>query len=106
MEGDQLKKRLNIGVVLSWITIILFLVFFCIPPIGHFIQYDLGVFPVAFFVYYFLVVILGITSILVSWYEGASGRARKAPLYLMPIVVVVIIFSILMFPLMLAGIGG
>ena len=106
MEGDQLKKRLNIGVVLSWITIILFLVFFSIQPIGYFLQYSVNDFTAVFFACYFSIAILGVTSILISWYEGASGKAEKAPAYLMPIVFVIILFSIAMFFFMLMGVQG
>ena len=106
MEGDQLKKRLNVGVVLAWITIILFLVFFCIPPIGYFLQYAFNSFVAVFFVCYLSIAILGVISILISWYEGASGKARKAPPYLMPVVFVIILFSIAMFFFMLMGVQG
>jgi hypothetical protein len=106
MEADQSKKRLNIGVVFAWITITLFLAFFCIQPVGYFLQYAFNDFVAAFFVCYSSIAILGVTSILVSWYEGVSGKARKAPPYLMPIVFVIILFSIAMFFFMLMGVQG
>lgn len=106
MEGDQPKKRLNIGVVFGWITIILFLAVFCIPPVGYFLQYASNDFLAVFFVCYFSIAILGAASILILWYEGASGKARKAPPYLMPIVFVIILFSIAMFFFMLVGVQG
>jgi hypothetical protein len=105
----QEKKPVGTHVILSWVTIILFLSAF---PVSVLVLAITGVsLPNDFLLYIALymapfaaVIILGVCSLIIARAESKSEKFRKTPLYLIPIVITVVICSVLIFPLLVVGI--
>jgi hypothetical protein len=105
----QEKKPVGTHVVLSWVTIILFLSAF---PVSVLVSAIAGAsLPNDFLLYIALhmapfgvVIILGVCSLIIARAESKSEKFRKTPLYLIPVVITVIICSVLILPLVIVAI--
>ena|ERR1035437_6689639 len=108
-EVLQEKKPVGAHVVLSWVTILLFLSAFPLSVLASVIA-DVSL-PNDFLLFIALrmapfgaVIILGVCSLIIARAESKTEKFRKTPLYLIPIVIAVIICSVLIFPITVVAI--
>lgn len=105
----QEKKPIGTHVILSWVTIILFLSAFPVGVLvsvltGASLPNDFPLFVALRMAPFAVVIILGACSLIIAKIESKSEKFRKTPLYLTPIVITVIICSVLIFPITVIGI--